>query len=170
MNLELTNLHHFDGLFLVDLNSRLAWTRSSFVEGDEGWLGPSGKLFCSWQAQITFSYTCICLLFINVELLGQSGHSSPSTKEEHRAWVCCKDFLLHSVIIIIRPTCIRQFPDIYLTSFWPENVHKICTVHLIKNRRIKGCMCGGGMGTFCTYKLNAYFMVNLKFRSIRISL
>ena len=57
---------------------------SSLVEGDEGCIGPSSKLLCLWQTRKYAAHACQHSIHSNnVRLLGQSGCSSPSTKELH---------------------------------------------------------------------------------------
>ena len=55
---------------------------SSLVKWDEGCIGPSGKLLCLCKPKIQYAAHA-GQLSIHVWLLGQSGCSSPSTKELH---------------------------------------------------------------------------------------
>ena len=60
----------------------LACPWSSLVEGDEGSIGLRGKLLCLWQTLKSYA-THAWHHSMHVWLLGQSGCSSPSTKELH---------------------------------------------------------------------------------------
>ena len=63
-------------------STQYEWPWSSLVEGDEGCIGPSGKLLCFWQMEKNYpghAWQCC----IHVWLLCRSSCSSPSTKEIH---------------------------------------------------------------------------------------